>query len=530
LEAYAIFDGGGMLGAALAGGLKAAEDRGIKFTGFGGTSAGSIIALLASVGYSGEEIGKIIVDTDFAELLVGKGNAIDALLEDFDYIVAGLESGWWHKAFAALGRAKKMVGNLKDFGVDDGSALKRWLREKIEQRGIVPRKDEPITFEFLASRGCYPLKVVASDVTRRRPAIYSLADAAYGNSVVEAIRASTCYPFVFKPPEIENRRLVDGGLSSNLPAFLFHEEQQNGTPVFAFDLTYDDDEEKAEEKKALETSSSGGAASSSLKSFMKNLASTALDSGDELMRSVLKGVEYIPIKVPKRFDVLDFHMSREKREELFNLGYTRAGKKLNEVTALKIMQSAANHDVRTIIQARYSEMAVFEAALAALAREIGAISDAEKLRAHVILPTPQRSRIIVFSYGMYQGPPTDPHWDSDYTIEHPKEGGYGGLVLKRGVPELVDVNDMLRDLTRWGLHLSYYGQIANSGRKSMLSVAIRPLADVTEKSMARMRGTLSVDSSTPLVDTRWKEASGGVREEILKPMQIWGDILYSLLQ
>ena len=56
---------------------------------------------------------------------------------------------------------------------------------------------------------------------------FSKDETLYGSSVLDAVRASTCYPFVFQPVD-RNRQcwLVDGGLASNLPAFLFHDEQQ----------------------------------------------------------------------------------------------------------------------------------------------------------------------------------------------------------------------------------------------------------------------------------------------------------------
>src|SRR5437879_540072 len=56
MQAYAILDGGGVKGAALAGCLEAARDFGVEFVGYGGTSAGSIVALLAAVGYAGDEL------------------------------------------------------------------------------------------------------------------------------------------------------------------------------------------------------------------------------------------------------------------------------------------------------------------------------------------------------------------------------------------------------------------------------------------------------------------------------------------
>ena len=48
MKRYAILAGGGVKGVALAGCLAASQEKGIRFEGYGGTSAGSIVALLAS--------------------------------------------------------------------------------------------------------------------------------------------------------------------------------------------------------------------------------------------------------------------------------------------------------------------------------------------------------------------------------------------------------------------------------------------------------------------------------------------------
>ncbi|EGI8885049.1 hypothetical protein IG679_004752, partial [Salmonella enterica] len=56
LECFAIFEGGGAKGIAFAGALSAAEAHNINFSGYGGASSGAIIALLATLGYTGKEI------------------------------------------------------------------------------------------------------------------------------------------------------------------------------------------------------------------------------------------------------------------------------------------------------------------------------------------------------------------------------------------------------------------------------------------------------------------------------------------
>jgi NTE family protein len=72
IKAYAILAGGGVKGAALVGGLAAAEKYGIEFVGYGGASAGSLIALLASLGYSTKEMKSIVLETDFCQFLDDK--------------------------------------------------------------------------------------------------------------------------------------------------------------------------------------------------------------------------------------------------------------------------------------------------------------------------------------------------------------------------------------------------------------------------------------------------------------------------
>ena len=73
MKAYAIFDGGGALGAALAGCFAAAREQGIEFVGYGGTSAGSIVALLGAVGLDGPAMERFLVDTSFGDFLGASG-------------------------------------------------------------------------------------------------------------------------------------------------------------------------------------------------------------------------------------------------------------------------------------------------------------------------------------------------------------------------------------------------------------------------------------------------------------------------
>ena len=49
MDAFGIFEGGGVKGLAHIGALAAAQQRGVNFTGVAGTSAGAIVAALIAV-------------------------------------------------------------------------------------------------------------------------------------------------------------------------------------------------------------------------------------------------------------------------------------------------------------------------------------------------------------------------------------------------------------------------------------------------------------------------------------------------
>src|SRR5688572_22945627 len=97
VRAYAVLDGGGVKGAALAGCLRAASERGITFNGYGGTSAGSIIAMLAAIGFEPREIKQLVLDTAFAQTYLPDNGARLSLalrnLRSFGPLVADLATG-----------------------------------------------------------------------------------------------------------------------------------------------------------------------------------------------------------------------------------------------------------------------------------------------------------------------------------------------------------------------------------------------------------------------------------------------------
>lgn len=178
VEAYAILDGGGVRGAALVGCLKAAAEQGIKFIGYGGTSAGSIVALLANVGYSPEEIRKIMVEEinfhDFLDDAEIKVKRFKELPQNLSKSIS--------KDLVLL-RNLDLINELRNnFGFCNGSKLNYFLLRKIQNSPKVENSESSlkeklknatdITFQNLKELGCFPLKIVASDVKNHQAVIY----------------------------------------------------------------------------------------------------------------------------------------------------------------------------------------------------------------------------------------------------------------------------------------------------------------------------------------------------------------------
>jgi NTE family protein len=516
MKAYAIFDGGGALGAALAGCFAAAREQGIEFVGYGGTSAGSIVALLGAVGFDGPAMERFLVDTSFGDFLGAAGAPIEGFKARARSILADLESGRWHRTLAALWRLRGLVRDLApELGIDDGETLKRVLLREIGGKRPALQGHANVTFHDLLEAGCHPLKIVASDMTRRRPIVFSAEQRGYGDSVLEAVRASTCYPLVFRPYRMNGRFLVDGGLASNLPAFLFHREyQQTGFPVFAFDLTTEDVDSPA---------------ILSLKDYLLGLVSTALDAGDELMRAVLSDVVHVPIPIPARFSSLDFRMDRQRRAELFNIGFRESARALSRLEFLKIIRTAGG-ELQRLLQLRYGSPWLYRPVLAGLAREVEAASKARRVRAYIMLPTGRGTRIVAYSHGMEveRGDGTL-SFTPDHDLEIDEGAGCSGRAWTDRVPTAADLAAAAANPAAWGMTREQHDKVPKD-RRSMLSVPIRSDVDAgIDDEHLPVVGTLCIDSTTPLPETGWLEDEE-VESSLLMRLMLWENVVWRLLR
>ena len=185
--------GGGVRGAVHIGVLKALEENKIIPDVLSGTSAGSIVAALYSVGYTANEIEDII-----------KKNVKNIRMEfDIRYILDHLKAMLWS-------RNKKIDGFVK------GDIIKKVINNYCIKKGCPNIKDT-----------IKPLAIPAVDINTSKVVMFISNKKGFKqNSEIEldddvdlamAVRASISYPVVFKPCMVKGRRLVDGGIRDNVP-------------------------------------------------------------------------------------------------------------------------------------------------------------------------------------------------------------------------------------------------------------------------------------------------------------------------
>jgi NTE family protein len=536
-SAYAILDGGGVKGAALVGCLQAATDQGIKFIGYGGTSAGSIVALLASVGYSPEQIKEIMIEEiNFNDFLDGADNDLNRLKK----IPQEFITSFFKTLF--LWQNKDLIDKLnKNLGLCNAKTLTDFLLEKIKNSPIFQEKTSnnpdlrqriqnatDITFQELKDLGCYPLKVVASDIKSHKAVIYPQdeGEEALNYSVIKAVRASMCFPFVFTPVRPENGSvLVDGGLSSNLPIFLFQKERSiNHKPVIAFDLCDEEDNIPAQTNNTKEYQ---------LGEFLGDMLATALESSDDLLRQVIDNIYHVRIPLPKDINTLDFSIDKEKRKRLFDRGHSVTSSFIG--TNLLAWKRAKNTVER--LQALYAPPRLVQPILKTVVRELEESQTLSNCRSYIMLPTDEGKLATVYQYRMDDDP------DIDWEIEI-NNGGAWSQTWNNRKPALQNLEVLKKNISEYNITKAQANKIPKD-KKTTVVVPIFDWKTITllkenqyeefQKSNFQnfqdiidqyaLIGITCIDTTTPTQDILNSEIFGNVYRTIMVGASILSGIL-----
>lgn len=280
------FAGGGIKGVAHIGALKALEEENIKFDYIAGTSSGSIVACLYSVGYNSDEIYEIfkkyINKINYFEIK-NVIKLIFGILIKRKIIITGLNSGKKIEKLINKECAKKEINNIN----------------QINKNLLIP---------------CVNLKTgdvyIFSSIKNRNRKEYS-DNIIYKNNINigKAVRASCSYPGVFSPCIIEDNYMVDGGIRENVPwkelkqcgaqkviSIIFQNEIKEKNKIDMFDVI-----------------------SGSMELLCRELSNYELNGADYLLKIKTKNIQLL---------------DKTKLDYLYNLGYIETKGKIKEIKEL----------------------------------------------------------------------------------------------------------------------------------------------------------------------------------------------------
>ena len=280
------FAGGGIKGVAHIGALKALEEENIKFDYIAGTSSGSIVACLYSVGYNSDEIYEIfkkyINKINYFEIK-NVIKLIFGILIKRKIIITGLNSGKKIEKLINKECAKKEINNIN----------------QINKNLLIP---------------CVNLKTgdvyIFSSIKNRNRKEYS-DNIIYKNiiNLGKAVRASCSYPGVFSPCIIEDNYMVDGGIRENVPwkelkqcgaqkviSIIFQNEIKEKNKIDMFDVI-----------------------SGSMELLCRELSNYELNGADYLLKIKTKNIQLL---------------DKTKLDYLYNLGYIETKGKIKEIKEL----------------------------------------------------------------------------------------------------------------------------------------------------------------------------------------------------
>jgi len=242
-EADGVFEGGGVKGIAFAGAIAVTEQAGLRtWKNLAGTSAGAIVASLLAVGYGAKDLREILAQAEYRRFA------------DFGFggLPRGIVNSFWMRGLAP---GKYFTNWLTEL-IDESPRAKE-LGKKNLVFGDLVREDLPADLApDLARKARYRLRVIASEISSGRMLVLPDAIAGFAATsddrtprkpdelgVVEGVRMSMSFPYLFTPVRLWDlsgraRYVVDGGLLSNFPVWLFDSgsERPPVRPTWGFRL------------------------------------------------------------------------------------------------------------------------------------------------------------------------------------------------------------------------------------------------------------------------------------------------------
>ena len=221
-----VLGGGGAKGAAEVGVLKYIEQSEVPIDMIVGTSIGSIIGGLYSVGYRAQQLDSLFRSQEWTHLLTDhNAKHSDKIFEQEDGVTyfMGFPLNAKQKRDKTESRKSKF-----QFGMLRGDSIESLLSRMTALPDSIDFNTLPI-----------PLRCVAVDISTLQEVVIQ------SGNLPRAMRASMAIPLAFKPVNIGGRTLIDGGVMNNLPVDIA--KDMGADIVIAIDLTVNKHETSEDE-------------------------------------------------------------------------------------------------------------------------------------------------------------------------------------------------------------------------------------------------------------------------------------------
>lgn len=284
-----VLSGGGAPGIAHIGIIKALEENNIPIDYITGTSIGAIIGGMYAMGMTPQEMIQVIKSEDFKNWTSGE--------------VDWKNLYYYHTADQKPGIIDFRFRVDKNFSID--------LKTKFLPTNLVSPHQMNFAFVPLCAQAnavaegdfnklFVPFRCVASDIYKKEAVVFKQG------VLGDAIRASMTFPFMFKPIEIDNRLLFDGGIYNNFPVDVM---QNDFNPDYIIGSVVAYNPPKPDRKDVM----------MQLQNMIIHSTNYSLPNTDGLLLDFDL----------KEFDTFDF----SKVDELVKIGYDSTVAHLNEIRA-----------------------------------------------------------------------------------------------------------------------------------------------------------------------------------------------------
>jgi len=268
-----VFSGGGIKSIAFIGALKVLEKHGLlkNIESYIGCSGGAIIALFVSIGYTPHNLFRLFTKVNFADF---QELQVDRL--------------------------------LSKNGMDSGQKIMKLFTAIVKRKGIYPN----ITFQELFQKTQKELIICGSNLTKNKERYFNYHETP-NVIVLEALRLSISYPYIYEPIILNEDVYVDGGLLDPFPIRYYGTDCPDVLGILIHDRLLT--EERANEI-------------SSIEDLSFSIISSVVDRLVDLSVQGMEG-KFIQIDI-KDFHSMDFKKGQEEKDKIYQIGINSAEKYL----------------------------------------------------------------------------------------------------------------------------------------------------------------------------------------------------------